>query len=40
MENLRTLPDMLRNSVEKYKDRIAFKIKEEGKFVPITYQEL
>ncbi len=40
MENLKTLPDMLRNSVEKYRDRIAFKIKEEGKFIPVTYHEL
>lgn len=40
MENIKTLPDMLRNSVEKYQDRAAFKIKEKGKFLPVTYQEL
>ena len=40
MGNLKTLPDMLKNSVEEYRDRTAFKVKEEGKFVPVTYQEL
>lgn len=36
---LQTLNDMLKNSVNLYGDRTAFKIKKEGKFVPITYQE-
>jgi len=36
---LQTLNEMLRNSVNLYADRTAFKIKKEGKFVPITYQE-
>jgi long-chain acyl-CoA synthetase len=40
MDTLKTLPDMLKNSVKKYRERSAFKIKEEGKFLPITYQEL
>lgn len=40
MEKLKTLPDMLGNSVKKYKNRVAFKVKKEGKFVSITYQEL
>ena len=31
---------MLRNSVDQYAQRAAFKIKKEGKFVPITYEEL
>jgi long-chain acyl-CoA synthetase len=37
---LKTLPDMLKESVKKYKDKPAFKIKEEGKFIPISYEEL
>jgi len=37
--SLQTLNEMLRNSVNLYGDRIAFKIKKEGKFVPITYKE-
>ena len=37
---LKTLPDMLKNSVQKNQERAAFKIKEKGRFVPITYQEL
>jgi len=36
---LQTLNEMLRNSVNLYGDRTAFKVKKEGKFVPITYQE-
>jgi len=36
---LQTLNEMLRNSVNLYGDRTAFKIKKEGEFVPITYQE-
>ena len=34
-----TLNEMLRNSVSLYSDRIAFKVKKDGKFAPITYQE-
>ena len=30
---------MLRNSVDLYGDRTAFKVKKDGKFAPITYQE-
>jgi len=37
--SLQTLNEMLRNSVNLYGDRPAFKVKKEGKFVPITYQE-
>ena len=36
---LQTLNEMLRNSVNLYGDRTAFKVKEDGKFLPITYQE-
>jgi len=36
----KTLPEMLKESVKKYKDKPAFKIKEESKFVPISYEEL
>jgi len=36
---LQTLNEMLRNSVNLYGDRTAFKVKEDGKFSPITYQE-
>jgi long-subunit acyl-CoA synthetase (AMP-forming) len=36
---LQTLNEMLRNSVNLYGDRIAFKVKKDGKFVPITYKE-
>ena len=36
---LQTLNEMLRNSVNLYGDRTAFKIKKDGKFAPITYQE-
>jgi len=35
----KTLNEMLRNSVRLYGDRTAFKVKKEGKFVPITYKE-
>src|SRR6056297_1845470 len=31
---------MLKNSVQKNQERVAFKIKEKGRFAPITYQEL
>ena len=36
---LQTLPEMLKNSVNLYGERIAFKVKKEGKFEPVTYQE-
>ena len=36
---LQTLNEMLRNSVNLYGDRTSFKVKEDGKFSPITYQE-
>ena len=36
---LQTLNEMLRNSVNLYGDRTAFKIKKDGKFAPITYTE-
>ncbi len=36
---LRTLNEMLRNSVDLYGNRTAFKVKKDGKFTPITYQE-
>jgi long-chain acyl-CoA synthetase len=36
---LQTLNEMLRNSVNLYGDRTAFKVKKDGKFSPITYQE-
>jgi long-subunit acyl-CoA synthetase (AMP-forming) len=36
---LQTLNEMLRNSVNLYGDRTAFKVKEEGKFEPVTYKE-
>lgn len=36
---LQTLNGMLRNSVNLYGDRTAFKVKKDGKFAPITYKE-
>src|SRR5665648_963163 len=36
---LQTLNEMLRNSVNLYGERTAFKVKKDGKFTPITYQE-
>ncbi|MCG2821204.1 MAG: AMP-binding protein, partial [Candidatus Atribacteria bacterium] len=36
---LQTLNEMLRNSVNLYGDRTAFKVKKDEKFAPITYQE-
>ncbi|GAH49789.1 unnamed protein product, partial [marine sediment metagenome] len=36
---LQTLNEMLRNSVNLYGERIAFKIKKDGKFEPVTYKE-
>ena len=35
----KTLNEMLRNSVLLHGDRTAFKVKKQGKFVPITYKE-
>jgi long-chain acyl-CoA synthetase len=39
MMQLQTINEMLRNSVNLYGDRNAFKVKEEGKFKPISYKE-
>lgn len=36
---LQTLNEMLKNSVNLYGDRTAFKVKKDGKFAPITYKE-
>ena len=36
---MQTLNEMLRNSVNLYGDKPAFKVKKEGKFVPISYKE-
>ena len=36
---LQTLNGMLRNSVNLYGDRTAFKVKKDGKFEPVTYKE-
>lgn len=36
---LQTLNEMLRNSVNLYGDRTAFKVKKDGKFEPFTYKE-
>jgi len=36
---LQTLNEMLRNSVNLYGDRTAFKVKKDGKFAPVTYKE-
>ena len=37
--SLQTIPEMLKNSVNLYPERIAFKVKKDGKFAPITYKE-
>ena len=37
--SLQTIPEMLKNSVNLYPKRIAFKVKKDGKFAPITYKE-
>jgi long-subunit acyl-CoA synthetase (AMP-forming) len=37
--SLQTLNETLRNSVNLYGERIAFKVKKDGKFEPITYKE-
>jgi len=37
--SLQTLNEMLRNSVNLYGERIAFKVKKDGKFEPVTYKE-
>ncbi|GAI22308.1 unnamed protein product, partial [marine sediment metagenome] len=37
--SLQTINEMLRNSVNLYGERTAFKVKKEGEFVSITYQE-
>jgi len=36
----KTLPEMLKESVKKYKDKPAFKIKKDGKYIPISYEKL
>ena len=36
---LQTLNEMLRNSVNLYGDRTAFKVKKDGEFEPVTYKE-
>ena len=36
---LQTINEMIRNSVNLYGDRTAFKVKKDGKFAPITYKE-
>ncbi|PIW11282.1 MAG: hypothetical protein COW35_07870, partial [Candidatus Infernicultor aquiphilus] len=36
---LQTINETLKNSVNLYGDRIAFKVKKEGKFKPISYKE-
>ena len=36
---LQTINEMLKNSVNLYSGRNAFKVKEEGKFKPISYKE-
>ncbi|MEA2022565.1 MAG: AMP-binding protein, partial [Candidatus Caldatribacteriota bacterium] len=36
---LQTINEMLRNSVNLYGDRTAFKVKKDGKFEPVTYNE-
>jgi long-subunit acyl-CoA synthetase (AMP-forming) len=36
---LQTLNEMLRNSINLYGDRTSFKVKKDGKFTPISYQE-
>ncbi len=37
--SLQTLNEMLKNSVNLYGDKTAFKVKKEGKFEPVTYKE-
>ncbi|MEA2021201.1 MAG: AMP-binding protein, partial [Candidatus Caldatribacteriota bacterium] len=37
--SLQTIPEMLKNSVNLYPERTAFKIKKDGKFKPVTYKE-
>ncbi len=36
---LQTLHEMLKNSVNLYGERIAFQVKKDGKFEPVTYKE-
>jgi long-chain acyl-CoA synthetase len=40
MRSFKTLPEMLKESVKKYKNKPAFKVKENGKFLPVSYEEL
>lgn len=37
--SIKTIPEMLKNSINSYPERIAFKVKENKRFVPITYKE-
>jgi len=37
--SLQTLHEMLKNSINLYGERIAFKVKKDGKFEPVTYKE-
>ncbi|MDD3656841.1 MAG: long-chain fatty acid--CoA ligase [Atribacterota bacterium] len=39
MSSFKTLPEMLKESVKKYKEKPAFKVKEGDKFVPISYED-
>jgi long-chain acyl-CoA synthetase len=40
MRSFKTLPEMLKESVKKYKNKPAFKVKENGKFLPVSYEKL
>ncbi|MFA6621061.1 MAG: long-chain fatty acid--CoA ligase [Candidatus Caldatribacteriota bacterium] len=40
MFSFKTLPEMLQESVKKHGEKPAFKVKEQGRFIPITYKEL
>ena len=39
MPAYKTLTEIIKDNVKKYAEKPAFKIKQDGKFVPITYQE-
>lgn len=39
MFSFKTLTEMLQESVKKYGEKPAFKLKEEGKFVPVSYRD-
>ena len=38
MSSFKTLTEMLKESVKKYSEKPAFKIKEGGEFVPVSYR--